>query len=98
MSSSRRLVQRALLAPVIGAVAATALAGQPSEHPATLQTLRTAGAAASLSDSRGGAAILRANDMTAGDSVAGDVTIGWSGGTPAAGSLPPGRAAGGRGG
>src|SRR3954452_70400 len=89
MRSSRRLVRRALLAPVIGAVAATALAAQPAEHPATLETLRTAGAAAALSDSRGGAAILRADDMTAGDSVAGDVTIGWSGETPAAVTLAP---------
>jgi hypothetical protein len=95
MRSSRRLAWRVLLAPLAGVLVATALAAQPDEHPATLQTLRTDGAAAALSDSRGGAAILRADDMTAGDSVAGDVTIGWSGQTPAAVVLAPGGLSGG---
>ena len=89
MRSSRRLARRALLAPIAGAAAATALAAQPDDHAATLETLRTAGAAASISDSRGGDAILRAADMTAGSSVSGDVTIRWSGETPAAVTLAP---------
>jgi hypothetical protein len=65
------------------------LAGQPSAHPATLETLRTAGAAASIGDSRGGSAIVQADRMSAGQSVTGDVTISWSGQTPAAVTLTP---------
>ncbi|MEA2428680.1 MAG: hypothetical protein QOF37_2308 [Thermoleophilaceae bacterium] len=68
---------------------AFALVGQPPAHPATLETLRTAGAAASLGDSRAASAIVRADSMAAGQSVTGNVTISWSGDTPAAVTLAP---------
>src|ERR1700759_4519918 len=71
-----------------GAVAASLVAQRP-DNPATLQTLRTAGAAAAISDSRGGDAILRASDMRGGDAVTGDVTMRWSGDTPASVVLAP---------
>jgi hypothetical protein len=89
MRSSRRLALRTLVAPLAGVLVATALAAQPGERPATLQALQASGAAAALSDSRGGAAILRADDMTAGSTTSGDVTIGWSGDTAAAVTLAP---------
>src|SRR5690242_15714976 len=71
-----------------GAVAASLLSQRP-DNPATLQTLRTAGAAAAISDSRGGDAMLRASDMRAGDSVTGDVAMHCSGDTPAGVVLAP---------
>jgi hypothetical protein len=90
MRSSSPLARLALFAPLACVAVATALAAPRDAHPASLETLRTAGAAASLTDSNGGAAILRADDMRAGSSVSGDVTIGWSGETPAAATLAPG--------
>jgi spore coat-associated protein N len=83
------LAIRGLVAAGATAALAVSVAARPEAHPATLQTLRTAGAAAAISDSRGGDAILRAGDMRAGDAVTGDVTIGWSGDTPAAVTLAP---------
>src|SRR4051794_6717469 len=80
---------RGLLAVAATAAVAVSVPARPQEQPATLQTLRTAGAAAAISDSRGGGAILHASDMRGGDTVTGDVTIHWSGQTRAAVSLVP---------
>src|SRR5689334_1387351 len=80
---------RAMVAALATGAVAASLAAQRADHPATLETLRTAGAAAAISDSRGGDAILRASDMRGGDSVTGDVTIRWSGQTPASVVLAP---------
>src|SRR3954452_37972 len=74
---------RGLVAALATSQLAASLVSQRPDHVATLQTLRTAGAAAAISDSRGGDAILRASDMRGGDSVSGDVTMRWSGETPA---------------
>src|SRR4051794_2467884 len=81
-------VRAVVAALVTGALAASLVAQRP-DTPATLQTLRTAGAAAAISDSRGGDAIVRATDMRGGDSVTGDVTMRWSGETPASVVLAP---------
>src|SRR4051812_44143987 len=80
---------RAVVAALATGAVAASLVSQRPETPATLQTLRTAGAAAAISDSRGGDAILRASDMRGGDSVTGDVTMHWSGETPASVMLAP---------
>ena len=77
------IAARALVAALATGAVAASLASQRADHPATLQTLRTSGAAATISDSRGGDAILRASAMRGGESVTGDVTIHWSGETPA---------------
>ena len=83
------IAARGLVAALATGALAASLASQRNDRPATLETLRTAGAAAAISDSRGGDAILRASDMRGGDSVTGDVTIHWSGETPAGVVLAP---------
>jgi hypothetical protein len=83
------IAARGLVAALATGALAASLVSQRPETPATLQTLRTAGAAGAISASRGGDAIVRASDMRGGDSVTGDVTMRWSGQTPASVVLAP---------
>jgi hypothetical protein len=86
MLSSRLARRLAMAAACSGAVAFTAVA-QPQAKPATLHVLRTAGAAATLTDSLGGGAIVTAANMGAGNSVTGDVRIAFDGDATAAVAL-----------